>query len=147
MVKIANKHDIAIVSVNEHIDTGSASGRMMVNLLMVISQWERETIGERTQAALQYKRNNGLTYNGVALYGFKNSEGYLVPEESEQKIIDYVMDLNKMGIKVASICRKLRGRGYKTRKGNDKWYSTVVRKVIDDSPVRRSILEGIKKNT
>jgi DNA invertase Pin-like site-specific DNA recombinase len=35
------------VSVGEQIDTGSASGRLVLNMLTAVAQWEREAIGER----------------------------------------------------------------------------------------------------
>ena len=38
-------------SVSEQIDGRSAGGRMVLNLLATVSQWEREVIGERTQVA------------------------------------------------------------------------------------------------
>ena len=43
----------------EQIDTSTASGRMMINILMSVAQWERETIGERTKDALAAKRKRG----------------------------------------------------------------------------------------
>jgi site-specific DNA recombinase len=38
----------ALLSVGEQVDTRSAAGRMVLNMLTVIGQWEREAIGERT---------------------------------------------------------------------------------------------------
>src|ERR1700726_4856115 len=45
------KHNVALVSVVELIDTATAGGRMVLNMLTVIAQWERETISERVTAA------------------------------------------------------------------------------------------------
>lgn len=36
------------VSVAESLDTGSAAGRLVITIMATVSQWERETIGERT---------------------------------------------------------------------------------------------------
>ncbi len=143
IVDLANKNNIAIVSVSEHIDTSSAAGRMMLNLLTVISQWERETISERTKTSLQYKKQNGRVYNGVALYGFKSDNGFLVPDNNEQSAIEYIMREYKSGKKVASICRGLRGRGIKTRNGNEVWSSPVVKKIISDTAIRIQILTQV----
>jgi len=38
----------ALLSVSEQIDTRSAAGRLVLNVLASVSQWEREAIGERT---------------------------------------------------------------------------------------------------
>src|SRR5208283_3373343 len=48
---------VALVSVAESLDTGSASGRLVLNIMTAVSQWEREAIGERTRHALRHKRN------------------------------------------------------------------------------------------
>ena len=39
----------ALMSVAEQIDTHSAAGRLVLNILASVSQWERETIAERTR--------------------------------------------------------------------------------------------------
>jgi DNA invertase Pin-like site-specific DNA recombinase len=51
----------ALLSVGEQVDTRSAAGRMVLNMLTVIGQWEREAIGERTSAAMQHKASQGST--------------------------------------------------------------------------------------
>ncbi len=49
----------SLMSVSEQIDTRTASGRLVLNVLMSVAQWEREAIGERTNAALQHKKSQG----------------------------------------------------------------------------------------
>jgi len=49
----------ALLSVGEQIDTRSAAGRLVLNVLASVSQWEREAIGERTATAMQYKAKQG----------------------------------------------------------------------------------------
>jgi DNA invertase Pin-like site-specific DNA recombinase len=40
---------LALMSVGEQVDTRSVAGRMVLNMLTVIGQWEREAIGLRRQ--------------------------------------------------------------------------------------------------
>ena len=42
----------SLMSVSVQIDTRTASGRMVLNILATISQWEREAVGERTSAVM-----------------------------------------------------------------------------------------------
>ena len=44
----------ALLSVSEQIDTRSAAGRLVLNVLSSVGQWEREAIGERTSIAMQH---------------------------------------------------------------------------------------------
>src|SRR5579863_6123869 len=48
LVELFAKHGVALVSVGETLDTSTSAGRMVVNMLGVVAQWEREAIGERT---------------------------------------------------------------------------------------------------
>ncbi len=46
-------------SIQEAVDTTSATGELFFNIVASISQWERRVIGERTSAALQHRRAQG----------------------------------------------------------------------------------------
>jgi site-specific DNA recombinase len=48
-----------LFSVADSIDTRTAAGRMVLNIIMTIAQWERETIVERTTDAMAHKRKQG----------------------------------------------------------------------------------------
>ncbi|HEY5312706.1 MAG TPA: recombinase family protein, partial [Pirellulales bacterium] len=48
-----------LFSVGDSIDTRTAAGRLVLNVLMSVAQWEREAIGERTRDALGHKRSKG----------------------------------------------------------------------------------------
>jgi DNA invertase Pin-like site-specific DNA recombinase len=56
----------ALLSVGEQIDTRSAAGRLVLNVLASVSQWEREAIGERTATAMQHKAKQGEYTGGWA---------------------------------------------------------------------------------
>jgi DNA invertase Pin-like site-specific DNA recombinase len=146
MMELANKKSISLISVNEKIDTGTAAGRMMVNILGVISQWERETIGERTQAALEYKKKTGSAYNGYPLYGYQKVDGKLVRDPKEQDIIAAIFEMSQAGYRVSRICRELERRGVRTRHGSGRWHSKVVKKIVTDIPVRNKIDTGCVLN-
>jgi DNA invertase Pin-like site-specific DNA recombinase len=55
--------------VGEQIDTRSAAGRLVLNVLASVSQWEREAIGERTATAMRYKAKRGEYTGGQTPYG------------------------------------------------------------------------------
>jgi site-specific DNA recombinase len=59
------RRGVALVSVAESLDTGSAAGRLVLNIMTAVSQWGREAIGERTRDALSHKR--GMA-SGLAIW-------------------------------------------------------------------------------
>src|SRR5262249_15317984 len=47
-----------LFSVADSIDTRTAAGRLVLNVLLSVAQWERETTAERTREALRHKIRN-----------------------------------------------------------------------------------------
>jgi DNA invertase Pin-like site-specific DNA recombinase len=64
------KRGVSLVSVAESLDTGSAAGRLVINIMTAVSQWEREAIGERTRDAMNHKKSNGQRVGNIT-YGFR----------------------------------------------------------------------------
>ena len=62
LVRLFDRHHVALVSLHESLDATTATGRLMMNLLASVSQWEREVIGERTSDALQHLKVQGKQY-------------------------------------------------------------------------------------
>jgi len=58
-----------LVSVAESLDTGSASGRLVLNIMVSGSQWEREAIGERTRDAMRCTRRRSSNLSATRRYG------------------------------------------------------------------------------
>lgn len=56
-----------LFSVGDQVDTRSASGRLVLNILASVSEWEREVIAERTKAALSVLKAAGKRAGAVPL--------------------------------------------------------------------------------
>jgi Resolvase, N terminal domain len=67
------RRGVALISAAESLDTSSAAGRLVLNIMTAVSQWEREAIGERTRDAMNHKRSQGERVGNVA-YGFRLAE-------------------------------------------------------------------------
>lgn len=59
LVEDARRRGYGIAVLDHDIDTTTANGRLVANVLASVAQWEREMIGERTAAALAVKRDRG----------------------------------------------------------------------------------------
>src|SRR3989441_3695491 len=64
------KRGVSLVSVAESLDTGSAAGRLVINIMTAGSEWEREAIGGRTRDAMSHKKSNGQLVGNIA-YGYR----------------------------------------------------------------------------
>ena len=108
----------ALMSVSEQIDTRSAAGRLVLNILASVSQWERETIAERTRDAMRHKQANGEYIGGEAPYGFKLVAGELIADEAEQEVIQKAKTYHAEGLSLRKIAAELDKQGIKTRRGS-----------------------------
>ena len=54
-----NTNDIQLISIKDSIDTTTATGRMMFNIIASFAEFERELIKERTRDAMRTARANG----------------------------------------------------------------------------------------
>lgn len=107
-----------MVSVSEQINTGTAAGRLVLNVLMSVSQWEREAISERTVAALQHKKAEGQRVGEIP-YGYRLAPDgiHLVEHEAEQEVISAVLEYRTAGLTYRAIAERLERRGFTNREG------------------------------
>lgn len=118
-----------LLSVAEHLDQRTASGRLVTNLLGVIAQWELETIGERTREALRYKRERGEYTGGGTPYGYQVVNGKLELVVAEQMVIGLVRGWREDGMSLRRIADGLVAHGWRTRNGN-KWQPEQVKRLL-----------------
>ena len=112
------KRGVSLVSVAESLDTGTASGRLVLNIMTAVSQWEREAIGERMRDAMHHKRAKGERV-GTVPFGFRTAADGVHMEEdpAEQRILARIRELKATGHTTRQIAAELNRQGYKTRRG------------------------------
>jgi len=139
LIKLFAKHRTKFVSVEESLDSSSAAGELVINLMTSVSHWERRAIGERTKTALQHLKGVGFRV-GKTPYGWtapvRSDEDRkagirhrLQPVESEQKIIEYIRKCRSAKMSFQSIANVLNSHGYTTRQGTP-WVHQYVRNAI-----------------
>ena len=128
LVELVNKHNVALISVQEKIDTGTASGRMVINLLATVAQWERETIGERTKTALEYKKSKGECVGNIPI-GYRREGHMLVEDGNEQKALTLIRELRDRGHSYKGIAREINGLDLKPNRGN-RWHTTQIARIL-----------------
>jgi site-specific DNA recombinase len=125
------KKGVSLVSVAESLDTGSAAGRLVLNIMAAVSQWEREAIAERTATALQHKKAHRRVYNHTP-YGFTRDGDVLVLCPDEQVTIGRVKAWRVAGWTLQRIADVLNEDGVPTKRGN-LWAPQTVSNVLTSS--------------
>lgn len=125
----------ALLSVSDAIDTRTAAGRLCLNIMATVSQWEREAIGERTRDALGHLKASGVRLGGEA-YGWTRSEirdeeGRRIVENvsAEREGIARILELRRSGLSMGKIAEAMTQEGRRTKEGG-RWYAETVRRVL-----------------
>jgi len=122
----------SLFSVADQVDTRSPSGRLVLNILMSVSQWEREEIGQRTKVAMKVLKDNGKYTGGKTPLGWKiDDEGNEVPCEQEQKLIQLVRDYRRQGFTYQVIANDLTESEFTTRTGKLKFSKSAAKRIND----------------
>lgn len=121
----------ALLSVGEQIDTRSAAGRLVLNVLASVAQWEREAIGERTSEALQHKKAQREYTGGAVPYGWTlaNDGIHIEADRSEQAIIREALELKAAGLSLRKIGDRLTAEGLLPRTAA-RWYPKTVKDLL-----------------
>lgn len=125
----------SLLSVGDSIDTRTASGRLVLNVLTSVAQWEREATGERTRDALAHLRREGVPLGGAAL-GWTRSEQtdadgrrVVVEVAEERETVSRIAALRAEGRSLREIAATLRAEGRRTKRGG-LWAAETVRKAL-----------------
>ena len=137
LIDLFQKRKVALISVAESLDTGSAAGRLVITIMAAVSQWEREAIGERTRDALQHKRSNGERVGNIP-YGYQLAEDgkHLTEQPAEQALLAHIRALSAQRLSMRGIAAALNNEGHTTRRGTPWRLESVARvlKTNDQSP-------------
>lgn len=130
LIKRFNKRGVKLVSVADLIDTGTANGRLNLNIRMSVSQWEREIIIERTRDSMRHQKAKGKRV-GTIPFGYRlgNDGETLLLDNSESRILSALFDLRSAGRSLREIAEELNRQGFRTRRGTE-WKHQYIAALI-----------------
>lgn len=127
--------EFSLLSVSDSIDTRTAAGRLVLNVLTSVAQWEREATGERTREVLAHVRAEGVRLGGEA-FGWRRAEatdadGRRVVEdvEDERATLALIRTLHQERRSLRAICAELTRCRKRTKRGG-RWSPKVVRSIL-----------------
>lgn len=96
------------------VDTTTPSGKMVAQIMMVLAEWEREMIGDRTKRALQAARESGRQLGR--------------PRGVSKETLRLIRVLRESGKSYGAIAEALSAEGIATAQGGQ-WQAATVRKL------------------
>ena len=119
-------------SATEPFDTATAIGRMLVQMLGMFAQFERDTIIDRVIAGMERKAAAGKWKGGRRPFGYQvdPAASTLIPDEGEAAVVwiifhTYIRD--RLG--AHAVANMLNGRGHRTTTGGP-WSAHQVLRVL-----------------
>ena len=86
LVEFFEQAKIDFISITERFDTSTPAGRLLRNIMLTFSQFERELTSERTRDKMLERARKGLCNGGFTPYGYSRQDKKLVvnPKEAEE---------------------------------------------------------------
>jgi site-specific DNA recombinase len=120
-MKVLERKGVALVSLQESLDATTATGRLMMNLLASVSQWEREVIGERTRDAMQHLKAKGRVYSR--------------PVVDDVATLAQIQRLRAQGATYQEIANALTAAGILTAR-DGRWQAATILGIVRRHPVQ-----------
>ena len=117
ILEVFESNSIVFSSYSEKFDTSTPVGRMTLQLLGSIAEFERNTIVENVKLGLrEYLRKGGRT---GSVYGYDSKDKSLVINAYEAKAVKSMFDMfvNEL-LKPEKIAKIINSQGFRTKKGN-----------------------------
>ena len=136
MMDVLNKKDKDFISQQEKLDTKTAMGRFVMQMIQGIAQLESEQIGERTKDGMREKAesldasdDDKRTMGFTPPFGYRLKDGKLVDDDNEQTVVRMIFEMYILGEPMDSICYSLNRQNLLTRRGNP-WNKYNLRNIL-----------------
>lgn len=131
-IRKLKEKNIAVVFEKEGVNTLDGTGEILITILSSLAQEESRNISENTRWGVVRKFEKGkVIVNHNKFMGYtKNENGDLVIVPEEAEVVRLVFRLYLEGYSAGKISKHLEKCGIKTATGQDKWYDSVVMKML-----------------
>lgn len=141
ILKLFEKHSVTFVSVTEQFNTTTPTGRLVLNQLILFSQFEREVIGERIRDKVRATRRRGAWTGGKPPLGYDVVQKKLVTNTDEALQVRETFQLYLQLGSLRATVEELRRRGWRT-----KTLTTRSARTIEGSPFSKTTLYTLLSN-
>ena len=131
MMDFLEKNDKKFVSSTESLDTSTALGRFVVDMIQRIAQLESEQIGERTKTGMREKAetSKGEIMGFTPPFGYMIEAGELAANDEEMYVVKEIFGSYRKGMTMDEICYHLNRSGTLTRRSNP-WNKFNLRNIL-----------------
>lgn len=129
------RKNIEFLSIKENFGNKGVMGKLMMNILGSVNEFEVDILSERIRDVKQFKKDKMEVYTGKICYGWKRVDDKLVLDEVEYQVLENIEFYRSCGWSYNVISKYLNKKGIKSKNGN-KWYSSSVRSVLNNGVLK-----------
>lgn len=136
-------YNTSLYSVKEAIDTSTAIGRTVFQVLGLVSEWERDAIVERTKNGRLQRYKEGCWAAGKPSYGYAyNKETKkLVINEAEERVVRRIFEQYVIGKSLTEVANMLNDEAIPARGSNGNgWRHGAIRDIIVNSAYKGALI-------
>lgn len=141
ILEFFDKHGVSFTSVTESFSTATASGRLMLGMIMSFAQYERELSSERVRDKIDASKKLGMWMGGTIPLGYDSVDSKLQINEEEAKIVSSLFSFFIKNKSTLETARELASFGFITKSFTTKKGRYQLGKKFNKQHVRR-ILEN-----
>jgi DNA invertase Pin-like site-specific DNA recombinase len=116
LMEHARRERWQFIALDLGVDTTTATGEMVANMLAALAQWERRLISERTKDALAVAKAGGKKLGH--------------PSELSPRTRRRVLSLRERGLSADRIAQRLNADEVPTPSGRGRWHETMVQRIL-----------------
>jgi DNA invertase Pin-like site-specific DNA recombinase len=130
MMEYLKQREKEFVSMSESLDTSTAMGRFVMDIIQRIAQLESEQIGERVYIGMEQKARTSSGVLGFNIpYGYNYSEGLLSICREETDVVENIYNWYKNGKSMGQIAKMLNIAKVPTKKGGI-WAKKTISRIL-----------------
>ncbi len=136
---------VVFVSVTQQIDTSSAAGRLLQNVLVTFAQFEREVISERTRDKIRMSKQKGKWLGGCPPLGYDRAkEGCaLVVNEAEAARVREIFALYLQERSLLRAAQIVNARGWRSKTWTTKKGVTIAGREFTKTSLQQLLVNPI----
>lgn len=139
--KLFKKHNVKLISITQLMDDETSAGRLMINVLSDIDQFQSETISDFVKSSMREMAKQGYFTGGTVPYGYKletvfdngkKQKKKYVPDEFESNVVRELFELYANNYSLRYLQTYLKGIGAFTRQGKQFGITSIARMLRND---------------
>lgn len=139
LIEIFQSKNVSFVSISESFDTNTSPGRLTLQVLGAVAEFERERIRERVFENMLHAANHGK-WLSQSPYGYDLIDKELVINDEEVKVVERIFDLyNDKGLGFYTIAKQLNEEGIPSKQKKE-WSIRSIKLVLTNPAYKGTLV-------